>query len=73
MAAAKAEKPAAVAAPAAEITEPGAAEATKETAEPPKLTGGVMGDPFIASDFNGFKDGYDFKSGGEKGKGYYKK
>ena len=32
-----------------------------------------MGDPFIASDFNGFKDGYDFKSGGEKGKGYYKK
>ena len=68
----KAEKPAA-GAPAAEITATGEAEATKETAEPPKPTGGVMGDPFIASDFNGFKDGYDFKSGGEKGKGYYKK
>ena len=33
----------------------------------------VMGDPFIASDFDGFKDGYTFKSAGEKGKGYYKK
>lgn len=56
----------AVAAPAAET-------ATEEKAEPPKPAGGVMGDPFIASDFDGFKDGYTFKSAGEKGKGYYKK
>ena len=69
----KAEKPAAVAAPAAEITETAEVEASEEIAEPPKPAAGVMGDPFIASDFDGFKDGYTFKSAGEKGKGYYKK
>ena len=51
---------------------------SEEIAEPPKPAAVLRDpfyarDPFIASDFDGFKDGYTFKSAGEKGKGYYKK